>query len=113
MVIPKSLQHHVVAWHQHYLMHPGHTRLIETISVTMNWRGLDRDCKIHVKTCDRCQKGKRAKRQYGKLPEKIPELIPWRTVCVDLIGPYTLKGKDRSLHVSHNDMSGHRLVRNH
>ena len=51
----------------------------------------------HVRTCDRCQKGKRSKRKYGKVPEKLADVIPWRKVCVDLIGPYTIKGKDGTI----------------
>eukprot|EP00804_Cyclotella_cryptica_P019771 CCRYP_009684-RA/>CCRYP_009684-RA protein AED:0.33 eAED:0.05 QI:0/-1/0/1/-1/1/1/0/165 len=35
MVIPKSLQHHVVAWFHHYLQHPGTTRLEETLRLSM------------------------------------------------------------------------------
>ena len=35
LVIPKSLQSKVVTWYHHYLMHPGHTRLEETIAATM------------------------------------------------------------------------------
>jgi hypothetical protein len=30
------------------------------------------------------------------LPPKLVITTPWRALCVDLIGPYTLKGKDRS-----------------
>ena len=34
------------------------------------------------------------KRKYGKLPAKtIKELVPWRTVHVDLIGPYSITAK--------------------
>ena len=51
----------------------------------------------YVKTCERCQKGKRRKRKYGKLPPKIAETVPWNTVSVDLIGPYTIKGKDGTI----------------
>ena len=32
--------------------------------------------------------------KYGKLPTKQVVSKPWETLCVDLIGPYTLKGKD-------------------
>jgi len=46
----------------------------------------------HVKRCKRCQLGKKRRRQYGKLPTKIAETTPWKSVCVDLIGPYTLNG---------------------
>ena len=34
--------------------------------------------------------------QNSKLPEKLCIIEPWHTLCVDLIGPYTLKGKDGS-----------------
>ena len=37
---------------------------------------------------------KRQKHKYGKLPAKLAITTPWEAVCVDLIGPYTLKGKD-------------------
>ncbi len=34
------------------------------------------------------------KLKYGHQPSNIVIAIPWRALCVDLIGPYTLKGKD-------------------
>ncbi len=37
---------------------------------------------------------KQQKHKYGKLPPKLAITNPWEAVCVDLIGPYTLKGKD-------------------
>jgi len=36
------------------------------------------------------------KSKYGKLPAKIAITNPWEALCVDLIGPYTLKGKGRT-----------------
>jgi len=62
----------------------------------MYWRSLKSDVQRHVKSCDTCQRSKKRKRQYGKLPSKIAITVPWQCVCVDLIGPYTLKGKDGS-----------------
>ena len=34
---------------------------------------------------------------YGHLAPKIAETTPWQCVCCDLIGPYTIKGKDGSI----------------
>ncbi len=34
--------------------------------------------------------------KYGKLPAKLVITDPWEALCVDLIGPYTLKGKDET-----------------
>ena len=75
-------------------MHPGHTRLEEAVAATMYWRSLRSDVRHHVKACPIFQKGKKRKRKYGKLPVKLVEVVPWRGVSVDLIGPYTLKAKD-------------------
>jgi hypothetical protein len=33
---------------------------------------------------------------YGYLPPKVVITTPWKVLCVDLIGPYTLKGQDGS-----------------
>jgi hypothetical protein len=35
LVIPKPLQVRAVKWYHHYLQHPGHTRLKETMNATM------------------------------------------------------------------------------
>ena len=37
------------------------------------------------------------KLRYGHLPPKTIITTPWRTLCVDLVSPYTLKGKDGSV----------------
>jgi hypothetical protein len=34
--------------------------------------------------------------KYGLLPSKIVISTPWEVLCVNLVGPYTLKGKDSS-----------------
>jgi hypothetical protein len=40
LVIPKTLQHKAVAWYYHYLQHPGHTRLEETLRAVMYWNNM-------------------------------------------------------------------------
>jgi hypothetical protein len=40
LVIPKLLQMHAVKWYHHYLQHPGHTRLEETMHTAMYWKGM-------------------------------------------------------------------------
>jgi hypothetical protein len=94
MVVPKSLQKRAVQWYHHYLQHPGHTRLEETLRATMTFSGMRTLVRRHTKYCQSCQFNKRRKLKYGKLPEKRVIRTPWEALCVDLIGPYTLKGKD-------------------
>ena len=62
----------------------------------MYWPNLRKDVRSYVKTCKTCQVNKRKTRKYGKLPTKKVIDKPWECLCVDLIGPYTLKGKDKS-----------------
>ena len=94
MVIPKDLQHNAVSWYHHYLQHPGHTRLKETLRAAMYWKGLRNTVRKYVKNCHACQVNKRHKHKYGKLPTKFVITNPWKVLCVDLIGLYMIKGKD-------------------
>ncbi len=94
MVIPKALQHRAVSWYHHYLQHPGHTRLKETLRSAMYWKGMRNSVRKYVKNCRACQVNKRRKHKYGKLPTKFVITNPWEVLCVDLTGPYTIKGKD-------------------
>ena len=70
----------------------------------MTWDGLRKTVCRHTETCHSCQKNKRSKYKYGKLPTKIAWTRPWNTLCVDLVGPYTFKGKDGTeVNVSYHD----------
>jgi hypothetical protein len=40
LVIPTPLQVHSVMWYHHYLQHPGHIYLKETINAAMYWKGM-------------------------------------------------------------------------
>ncbi len=94
LVIPKPLQVHAVKWYHHYLQHPGHTSLGETMNTAMYWKGMHTTIQTLTKSCESCQVNKRRSQKYGHLPPKTVYTIPWECLCVDLIGPYTLKGKD-------------------
>jgi hypothetical protein len=32
----------------------------------------------------------------GHLPPKLLEEIPWERLCIDLVGPYTIRSKEKS-----------------
>jgi hypothetical protein len=49
-----------------------------------------------IKTCQFCQINRRHSKKYGHLLPKLVITTPWKALCVDLIGLYTLKGKDGS-----------------
>ncbi len=49
-----------------------------------------------MKSCKSCQVNKGRTLKYGNLPSKIVISTPWTVLCVNLVGPYTLKGKDGS-----------------
>ena len=106
MVFPTSIQQHALAWYHHYLQHPGNTCLAETLRLWMYWKGLRKTVESHVKKCLSCQVNKCRNHKYGKLLAKLVIATPWEASCVDLIGPYTLKGKDKTeidFYVHHND----------
>jgi hypothetical protein len=94
LVIPKPHQLPAVRWYHHYLQHPGHTRLEETMNAAMCLKGMHTTIRSLTKPCRSCQINKRRSQKYGHLPPKTVITYPWECLCVDLIGPYTLKGKD-------------------
>jgi hypothetical protein len=96
LVIPKPLQVCAVKWYHHYLQHPGHTCLKETMNAAMYWKGMRTPIRSITKSCRSCQTNKRRNLKYGYLPPKAVISNPWECLCVNLIGPYTLKGKDNS-----------------
>jgi hypothetical protein len=83
-------------WYHHYLQYPGHTRLEETMNTAIYWKGMRTTIQSITKSCKSCQVNKRHTLKYGHLPSKIVISTPWEALCVDLVCPYTLKGKDGS-----------------
>jgi hypothetical protein len=99
--IPISLRKRIVWWYHTYLQHPGLTRMEATLRQNLTWPNLRKDVEEVVKNCHQCQIGKKVRKKYGELPEKVAEKpIPWNRVDVDLIGPLTIntpKGKKELL----------------
>ena len=93
--VPETLKKRVMDWYHTYLVHPGTTRMINSIQTIMHWHGMRKDIEKFVHKCDLCQRCKKQKKKYGHLPPKQAETIPFKRVNVDLIGPYTIKGKDK------------------
>ena len=92
IVVPKTLQKRIVAWYHEYLIHPGETRMIETMSKLYFWPKMAEAIKGHVKRCKQCQLRKKGRKAYGKLPPKeAEESVPWQRVNVDMMGPLTVK----------------------
>ncbi len=62
----------------------------------MYWKGMRTTILRFLKACKSCQVNKRHSQKYGHLPTKLVIRTPWKALCIDLIGPYTLKGKGGS-----------------
>jgi hypothetical protein len=96
LIILASLQHRAVAWYHHYLQHPDHSRLEETMRSVMYWKGMHYTIRRYVKSCRSCQVNKRHSLKYGHVPSKLVIMTPWRFLCIDLVGLYTLQGIEGS-----------------
>jgi hypothetical protein len=65
LIIPASPQRRAVAWYHHYLQHPGHSRLEETMRSMMYWKGMRTTIQRYVKSCKSCQVNKKNRVKYG------------------------------------------------
>jgi len=89
--VPLSLRQRTLEWYHYYLNHPGGERLYKTLNKVCYWKGMSNQATTFCKRCEVCQKHKTRKRKYGQLPPKyVGDLVPWNTVHVDLIGPYSI-----------------------
>jgi hypothetical protein len=74
----------------------GHSCLKEMMISMMYWKGMCNTIWSYIKSCKFCQINKRHSQKYGCVPLKLVIKALWRALCVDFIGPCTLKGKDCS-----------------
>jgi hypothetical protein len=71
LVIPKPVQSCAVMWYHHYLQHPGHTRLEETMKAAIYWKGMRNTIQSKMKSCKTCQVNKKRTQKHGHSPPKI------------------------------------------
>ena len=70
--------------------HSGADRLYKTITTVLYYRGLKEKVIDFVKYCDTCQRSKNPGMSNVELPPRNATELPWETVAVDLIGPWTV-----------------------
>jgi hypothetical protein len=91
-VIPNTLVQQVLEFYHTNLNHPGATRMYATMRNVLSWPKMKAQVEQYALTCATCQLNKRGGKLYGHIPPSNPELIPWRQVNIDLIGPYSQTG---------------------
>jgi len=94
IVMPKKLIKAATEWYHLHLLHPGETRMELTLGQHFTWKGMKNSIQQVCRACTVCKEAKHGSKKYGILPPKEPEVIPWHTLCIDLIGPYKI-GKDK------------------
>lgn len=97
ILISQSLQKQIVNWYHTMLCHPGQTRTEKKIQQHFTWNSICNDVRQHTSTCAACQKQKHYRKKYDHLPAKEAEVKPWENLCIDLIGPYTIKHSDKKV----------------
>ena len=88
--LPTAIHKKTVEWYHEMLCHPGETQTEHTIRQHFDWKLLFKTVHDVCKKCPTCQRAKTTNKKYGKLPPKQAETNPWDTLCVDLIGTYTI-----------------------
>jgi hypothetical protein len=72
--IPLSIRKRIVWWYHIYLQHPGITCMEANLRENVTWHNLKKDVEAAVNNCHECQIGKKVRKKYGALPEKLPWL---------------------------------------
>ena len=61
----------------------------------MYWESMETDIDAFTKAYQTCQKFKKKRKKYRKLPSKQVELSSWECVCMDLVCTHTITDKTR------------------
>ncbi len=94
IVLPTAMHTTATEWYRRHLLHPGETRMELTLGQHYCWKGMRNTIQRVCRACRICKEAKFGAKKYGIIPPKDPEVIPWHTLCIDLIGPYKIgKGK--------------------
>ena len=96
IVIPSKIQNYVLHWYHTYILHPGMDRTEATIFQHFYWSGIRHAVRKEVNNCDNYQRTKQSNIKYVKLTAKEAEEMPWNKLCVDLIGPYVVRKRERN-----------------
>ena len=89
--LPTQQLSKLVQWYHEALSHCGAERLYKSINSHFTHPKLRATVRQVCETCDACQRNNLLGRQYGHLPVRIAEALPWQEVHVDLIGPWEVK----------------------
>ena len=88
--LPTQQLQQIVHWYHEALAHSGANRLFQTIDRHFCHPKLRSTIKYITSTCDACQRNSLLGKQYGHLPARVAEAMPWQEVDVDLIGPWAV-----------------------
>jgi hypothetical protein len=101
VMVPESLREPLMEFYHETLRHPGIVRMSNSLWMNFAWPTLKEDVTEYVENCTICQKFKKNQKHYGHLPKADPRtLIPWDTVAVDLIGPWKIKAKNKTVYLT-------------
>ena len=90
--IPEAMSEDLIDWFHMNLLHPGESRLTQTICQKFYVRSIDKKVKQYVKTCKECQEAKvTAVQPVGKLPIRSERSrTPFKNVRIDCCGPWQI-----------------------
>jgi hypothetical protein len=89
--LPTELLNSAVQWYHMALSHIRSSRLYDTMSLHFYHRNLKKTIEDFVSCCDTCQRRKLVGQGHGHVAPQEAELMPWRQIAVNLVGPWTLK----------------------
>ena len=76
--------------------HEGQYKTKERIIQSYWWPGMDNSINRHLKSCDRCQKTKKEKRQTTNFVSPLPQCtMPSQRIHMDLFGPLKTSGSGK------------------
>ena len=68
--------------------HQGRNRMVELLRPYFYWPSISRDCMLHIKQCETCQRQDKSKSKPSPMQTRESSSIPFENISIDLVGPF-------------------------
>ena len=68
--------------------HQGRNKMIELLRPYFYWPSMSRDCMLHIRECETCQKQDKATPKPSPMQIREASSVPFENISIDLVGPF-------------------------
>ena len=86
--VPKKFRNKCLDMAHGKFGHQGRNKMVELLRPHFYWPTMSKDCMLHIKQCEKCQKEDKASVKPSPMQIRASSNIPFQNLSIDLVGPF-------------------------